>query len=76
MVNYFLGLDLGSSSVKCAIVDEHGNTVGNGKFPEKEMVIDAPKAGWAEQNPDDWWNYVLEAIKLALVDAPAVKAQK
>lgn len=75
MVNYFLGLDLGSSSVKCAIVDEHGNTVGNGKFPEKEMVIDAPKAGWAEQNPDDWWNYVLEAIKLALVDAPAVKAQ-
>ena len=74
MASYFLGLDLGSSSVKCAIVDEYGNTVGNGKFPEKEMVIDAPKAGWAEQNPTDWWDYVLESIKMALVDAPAVKS--
>lgn len=74
MANYFLGLDLGSSSIKCAIVDEHGNTVGNGKFPANEMAIASPYAGWAEQHPDDWWTNILEAIQLALVDAPAVKA--
>ena len=74
MANYFLGLDVGSSSIKCAIVDEHGNTVGNGKYPEKEMVISAPQSGWAEQHPDDWWAFIIEAIKLAMVDAPAVKS--
>ena len=53
---YFLGLDLGSSSVKASLVD-----VGTGKcaattsYPEHEAPIIAVKSGWAEQDTEMWW---------------------
>src|SRR5690349_17444024 len=53
---YLLGYDIGSSSIKAALVDARtGKTVGIAQHPETEMKIDAPQPGWAEQNPEDWW---------------------
>ncbi len=64
---YLLGCDIGCSSVKASIVDsETGLPVGSDFFPKEEAPIMAPRAGWAEQNPDDWWLYVKKAIQGAL----------
>ncbi|MDP2884404.1 MAG: FGGY family carbohydrate kinase [Ignavibacteria bacterium] len=63
---YALGYDVGSSFIKVAIVDvEHGNVVASASYPDKEMVINSPVAGWAEQDPESWWNAVVGATRLA-----------
>lgn len=65
-----LGCDIGSSSVKAAIVDEMtGEIVGTDFYPKEEATIYAPRPGWAEQNPNDWWEYLKIAIKGALAQA-------
>lgn len=61
---YYLGLDIGSSSIKAALVDiSSGKSIGVVQEPETEMNIDAIKNGWAEQNPEKWWTHVCAAIK-------------
>ena len=53
---YFLGLDVGSSSVKASLVDtESGKCAATTFYPETEAPIIAIKSGWAEQNPEMWW---------------------
>ncbi len=60
---YYLGLDIGSSSVKASlVVRDTGKSIGVVQEPETEMSILAIKNGWAEQKPDDWWNHVCNAI--------------
>ncbi len=60
---YYLGLDIGSSSIKAALVEiSTGKSIGVVQEPETEMGMLALKNGWAEQNPDDWWKHVCAAI--------------
>ena len=60
---FLLGCDLGSSSVKASIVEvETGLTVGSDFFPKEEAPIKAVRPGGAEQNPEDWWTYMKQAI--------------
>ena len=67
---YLLGCDIGSSSVKASIVDaSSGLTIGADFYPKEEAPIKAIKPGWAEQEPDDWWKYLKEAIKGAIAKA-------
>lgn len=59
---YLLGYDIGSSSVKASLVNaETGKCVSAAFFPKTEAAIIAVKPGWAEQNPESWW----ENLKLA-----------
>ena len=59
---YLLGYDIGTSSVKASIVDaKTGQTVASAQFPDTEAPIIAKQAGWAEQEPDMWWNELKEA---------------
>lgn len=59
-----LGIDLGSSSVKVALVDHAtGQTLADAQFPDQEMSIDAPQPGWAEQQPDRWWDVLTQALR-------------
>ncbi len=54
---YLLGFDVGSSSVKASLVEvESGAIAATAFFPETEAPIKAVKAGWAEQDPQMWWN--------------------
>lgn len=63
MARYLLGFDVGSSSVKASLVDtETGQVAADAHYPEKEAPIIAVKAGWAEQDPQMWW----ENAKLSL----------
>ncbi|MDF4204290.1 FGGY family carbohydrate kinase [Maribacter sp. SA7] len=60
---YHLGLDIGSSSIKIALVNAStGKSVGVVTEPETEMSMEAVKNGWAEQRPEDWWSYVCSGI--------------
>ncbi len=55
---YLLGIDVGSSSVKVSLIDALTHNVIDEVFsPEKEMVIDSPESGFAEQDPMLWWNH-------------------
>lgn len=57
-----LGYDLGSSSVKASLVDAAtGEALATAFFPEREMEIKALKAGWAEQDPEVWWENLVRA---------------
>ena len=50
---YFLGIDLGSSSVKASLVDaETGKCAATTFYPEHEAPIIAVKSGWAEKQPE------------------------
>lgn len=59
---YLLGYDIGSSSVKAALVDATtGVCVASDFYPKTEAPIKALRQGWAEQNPESWWTYLKEA---------------
>ena len=61
---YLLGFDVGSSSVKASLVNaDSGKCVASAFYPEKEAPIMAVKAGWAEQDPQMWWNNAKLALK-------------
>ncbi len=60
---YYLGLDIGSSSVKAALVEiSSGKSIGVVQEPSEEMSMFAQKNGWAEQKPEDWWMHTCNAI--------------
>lgn len=62
-----LGIDLGSSSIKVSVIDaETGKCLFSATYPEKEMPIKAEQPGWAEQDPEMWWNNVTMAVKKVL----------
>lgn len=61
----FLGLDIGSSSIKASVIDgETGVCLVSANHPKAELQINSPLPGWAEQNPETWWNSTKEAIRL------------
>ena len=62
---YLLGYDIGSSSVKASLVEvESGRTAASAFYPKSEAPILSAQSGWAEQNPDAWWEY----LKMATVE--------
>lgn len=64
---YFIGYDIGSSSIKAALLNaETGVCVATATCPEKEMVIEVPHAEWAEQDPESWWQEIVNATGLLL----------
>ncbi|WP_406685157.1 FGGY family carbohydrate kinase [Seonamhaeicola sp. MEBiC1930] len=69
---YYLGLDIGSSSVKVALVNAgSGENILSLNEPTKEMEILALQNDWAEQDPNLWWTYVCKAIKRILAETNA-----
>ena len=66
-----LGIDIGSSSVKVSLLDiATGQCVASSTNPQSEMRIDAPRTGWAEQDPETWWYYVCEGIRSIAAEHP------
>ena len=61
---YSLGIDVGSSSVKVALLDiESGKCVCSSTNPKVEAPIIAERKGWAEQDPQSWWEYLCEGVR-------------
>ncbi|THH41192.1 xylulokinase [Neolewinella litorea] len=64
---YTIGYDIGSSSVKAALVEAStGKVLARVQAPQEEMSMQAPQSGWAEQDPELWYRYVVETTKQLL----------
>lgn len=55
----YIGIDLGTSSVKLLLSDEQGNII---KTATREYPLIFPREGWSEQNPADWWEGTKSAL--------------
>lgn len=68
-MDYLLGIDLGTSSVKAAIVDTA--TLHVASSADCDYPIHHPKPGYAEQDPEEWWLATVHAVHAALDDIDA-----
>ncbi len=70
---YLLGYDLGSSSIKAALVEATTHKVVLVQsYPDREMDMIAQQAGWAEQEPELWWENLCLLTK-RLIHASGIK---
>ena len=60
MNEYLLGIDIGTSSCKVALFEKDGTVVAS---TTGDYAVYYPHPGWAEQNPDEWWEAVCGAVK-------------
>ncbi|MBO7069304.1 MAG: carbohydrate kinase [Bacteroidaceae bacterium] len=74
--NYLLGYDVGSSSVKASLVEvESGACLASAFYPKSEAPIKAVRPGWAEQDPNAWWDYLKSATADVLAQSGAAKGE-
>ncbi|MDR3226125.1 MAG: carbohydrate kinase [Prevotellaceae bacterium] len=67
---YLLGYDIGSSSIKASLVSvQTGEAAASVFFPKKEMDIKSVKIGWAEQDPEIWWQNLRIVTKTVIEQA-------
>lgn len=62
-MDHLLGIDLGTSGVKALLLDRQGLVLGSGKG---EYPILTPRPGWAEQDPEAWWQSAVKAVRWAI----------
>ena len=75
---FLLGYDIGSSSIKAALVDVKTNqTLHVAQYPDNELDMLSRKSGWAEQQPEVWWQALCNATRRLLsksgVDPSSIK---
>ncbi|MFW5985014.1 MAG: xylulokinase [Halanaerobiaceae bacterium] len=58
-MEYLLGLDVGTSGVKALLITVEGEIAGS---DTQSYPLSTPRSGWAEQNPNDWWQATKKAI--------------
>lgn len=68
MMTDYLGIDLGTSSVKVVLVDETGAERARAQV---HYEVHRPHPGWAEQDPESWWRATVEAIGAVLAETRA-----
>lgn len=66
MPQHYLGIDVGTTAVKALVVDDSGSVVGDAESPQQLSV---PQPGWSEQNPSDWWQGTIDAVRAACAQA-------
>ncbi len=60
MPDFFLGLDVGTSGVKAILVNPAGDVVA---AVTTRLPLSTPRPGWAEQEPEDWWQASVTSIR-------------
>ena len=65
-MNRYIGIDLGTSSVKILLVCANGEIE---KTVSREYPISYPHSGWSEQNPSDWYEQTIDGLKELLSGA-------
>lgn len=63
----FLGLDVGTSGVKAILVREDGEVAASALTP---LALSTPQPGWAEQDPDAWWEATITSIRQLRAEMP------
>ena len=67
MATCFLGVDVGTSGVKAILVDEPGDVLASAVEP---LTLSTPHPGWAEQDPEAWWQASVAAIRTVRAAQP------
>ncbi len=62
-MSYLLGIDIGTTSARAVIIEKSGSLVASAS---KDYPLITPQPGWTEQNPREWWDATLFAIKKVL----------
>lgn len=63
-MKYLLGYDIGSSSIKAALLEaDSGKIIASAFSPSSEMEIISSQPGFAEQDPERWWQELIIATK-------------
>ncbi len=72
-MKYLMGIDVGTSGVKCLIIDEKGAVI---RSVTKNYPLHTPRPAWSEQDPHDWWNGTVQALQELLdgFDAGKIEA--
>ena len=60
---YLMGVDIGTSACKVAVFSADGHVIA---AQSEEYPVYYPQPGWAEQNPEDWWDAVCLAVRKLL----------
>lgn len=71
-MEYYVGIDLGTSSVRAVAVDVHGNAAAVGQC---EYDIYKPELNRAEQNMEELWDATVNAVRMMLAEQPAIRNQ-
>ncbi|HMC48395.1 MAG TPA: FGGY family carbohydrate kinase, partial [Caballeronia sp.] len=71
MERYLLGIDIGTSACKVIAVDSHGHVVAKALAGYPIVSL---QPGWAEQDPEDWWQATLKAVREVLAMLPDRRA--
>ena len=58
-MKYYIGIDIGTSSVKLTCIDENAKVAGESS---REYKIEEPKSGWKEIDPEKWIKGMEEAF--------------
>ncbi len=59
----FIGIDVGTSATKVIVIDDRGEILASAATGYELLQ---PRAGWTEQNPVDWWNATVLAVREVL----------
>jgi xylulokinase len=68
-MTYFLGLDIGTSSVKAVILDEHDKERASASAA---LAVDRPRPLWSEQDPEAWWRATEAVLDRLAREQPAL----
>lgn len=66
----YLGLDIGTSGVKAILVSHSGHVEGTALTP---LVLNTPRPGWAEQDPEAWWQATIDSVRSVLAKVPGAR---
>ncbi|HSZ85986.1 MAG TPA: FGGY family carbohydrate kinase [Puia sp.] len=70
-MKYLLGYDIGSSSIKAALIEaDSGKIIATALSPSSEMEIISSQPGFAEQDPERWWRELIIATKKLQLQIP------
>lgn len=72
MNEYVLGVDLGTSGTKTVLFDKQGRAIASAS---REYPLDQPRNGWAEQDPECWWQAARETIRQVIGESGVAPAQ-
>ncbi|MBR4235353.1 MAG: xylulokinase [Clostridia bacterium] len=70
MSRYLIGLDVGTSGAKCILCDDTGRVLASST---QEYPLYTPRPGWAEQDPEDWWDGVKRGLNALFTKCPIDK---
>lgn len=65
-MSYYMGIDLGTSSLKTMLTDETGTMIASA---DRDYQFETPCGGWAEQDPDEWWDAAVQTIREVLAQS-------